>query len=56
MYLKSESTEQKVEASEGKLTSCPLCDSIEDEGFPECFHCSDCGYLQCCDYEGFYDE
>ena len=26
----------------------------EVEEYPKCFHCLFCGYLQCCDWDGFY--
>jgi uncharacterized protein YcgI (DUF1989 family) len=39
----------------GKLSNCPLCGSPEEDGYERCFHCSNCGYLQCCDYDGHYD-
>lgn len=38
----------------GKRTECPLCGGREDEGHTLCFHCCACGYLQCCDYDGYY--
>lgn len=47
-------TEEEVRKVEGKLPNCGLCGSEEDEGYERCFHCSNCGYLQCCDYDGFY--
>jgi hypothetical protein len=37
-----------------KLVSCPLCGSSNAEDYPYCFHCADCGYLQCCDDDGYY--
>lgn len=37
-----------------KLKSCPLCGCKEDAGHARCFHCVQCEYLQCCDYDGFY--
>ena len=40
---------------EKRLEECPLCGCKECEGHPRCFHCMECGYLQCCDYDGFYD-
>ena len=48
-------SEKEVEACKGRLTECPLCGSTRCEGHVLCFHCVDCGYLQCCDYDGFYD-
>jgi len=48
-------TEAEVEKIEGRLEECPLCGCKECEGHPKCFHCVACGYLQCCDYDGFYD-
>lgn len=49
-------SEAEVEAHDGKLESCPLCGSNESEGHKGCFHCLKCGYLQCCDYDGFFDK
>ena len=50
-------TESEVDAlpSEKRLDECPLCGCKKHEGHQRCFHCTECGYLQCCDYEGFYD-
>jgi predicted HAD superfamily Cof-like phosphohydrolase len=39
----------------GKRTECPLCRFSEEEGHAKCFHCTTCGYLQCCDYNGYYN-
>lgn len=33
--------------SQVKLLSCPECGSKNDEGHEHCFHCLQCGYLQC---------
>ena len=48
-------TEKQVRAVDSKVDECPLCGCKEDEGHVKCFHCFDCGYLQCCDCDGFYD-
>ncbi len=39
-----------------KLKKCPLCSSEQEEGYDNCFHCASCSYLQCCDYDGFYNK
>jgi hypothetical protein len=39
----------------GKLLVCPLCKGTIDEEFARCFHCTNCGYMQCCDHDGHYD-
>lgn len=49
-------TEQEVENFNDKLPYCPICRSEKDAGYTRCFHCMKCGYLQCCDYDGFYDK
>ena len=50
-------TEAEVEAlpPEQRLDECPLCGCKVHEGHERCFHCIDCGYMQCCDSDGFYD-
>ena len=48
-------TEKEVAAIDGRLVECPLCGCKEHEDYELCFHCMGCGYLQCCDWDGFYD-
>lgn len=55
MANKLSNKERETQAAGDKLSACPLCESTNEDGHERCFHCSDCGYLQCCDNEGFYD-
>ena len=48
--------ERERRAHGGKLSCCPLCGSTQDVGYALCFHCSECGYFQCCDCDGYYDK
>jgi hypothetical protein len=50
-------TEAEVEALpvEKRLDECPLCGCKKHESHQRCFHCTECEYLQCCDYDGYYD-
>jgi hypothetical protein len=50
-------TEAEVEVLpvEKRLDECPLCGCKEHQGYEQCFHCAECGYLQCCDCDGYYD-
>lgn len=50
-----EFTEAEVVLFSGCLSNCPLCLSRVQSGYPNCFHCDDCGYMQCIDYDGLYD-
>lgn len=54
--MKLNYNKREVESLGEKRTSCPLCKSTVDDGYKKCFHCSNCGYLQCCDYDGYYDK
>ena len=50
-------TESEVDAlpPEKRLDECPLCGCKDCEDHERCFHCDGCGYMQCCDCDGFYD-
>jgi hypothetical protein len=50
------SNERERASHAWRRSECPLCGCKESEGHEGCFHCLECGYLQCCDCDGFYDK